>query len=172
MNLVPRGGQLSIYGNIVNVPSDENSTVHDPLRPINESQTIPIKLGRWLGYKQPYQCHNDNPKKVLDADTSELFETERIKVQDAWVDGITWQSSTCEEWGEFVQNPNTSSAVLQTIEIVKNLFSQLMFIIQAEKKILMMVGVKLMKVLQEWQIHYCRNQIVTDNMLPNVHVHC
>ena len=114
---------MSIYGNIVNVPSDENSTVHGPLRPINESKTIPIKLRRHLSYKQHYQFHNDNPKKVLDAakyhiDTCELFETERIKVQNAWVDGITSQSSTCEEWSEFVQNPNTSSADVQTNEIV------------------------------------------------------
>ena len=39
-----RGGQLSIQGNIVNVPSDVNSTVHSLPRPIYESQTIPIKL--------------------------------------------------------------------------------------------------------------------------------
>ena len=37
---------------IVNVPCVENATVDGPLRPINESQTIPIKLGRWLGYKR------------------------------------------------------------------------------------------------------------------------
>ena len=43
---------MSIYGNIVNVPSDENGAVHGPLRPINKSQTIPIKLGRWHGYKR------------------------------------------------------------------------------------------------------------------------
>jgi len=41
---LPRGGQLSIHGNIVNVPSDVNSTVHSLPRPIYESQTIPIKL--------------------------------------------------------------------------------------------------------------------------------
>ena len=82
-------------------------------------------------------------------DTSELFETERIKVQNAWVDGITSQSSICEEWSEFVQNANTSSADVQTNEIVKTIFSHLMFIIQIEKKIIMTVGVKLMNVLQE-----------------------
>lgn len=39
-----RGGQLSIHGNIVNVPSDVNSTVHCLPRSLSESQTIPIKL--------------------------------------------------------------------------------------------------------------------------------
>ena len=53
-----------------------------------------------------------------------------------------------------------TSADVQTKEIVKTIFSQLMFIIQTEKKIIMMVGVKLMNVLQEWQIHYCRNQML------------
>ena len=41
---LPRGGQLSIHGNVVNVPADVNSTVSVLPRPINESQTIPIKL--------------------------------------------------------------------------------------------------------------------------------
>ena len=122
---LPRGGQLSIHGNIVNVPSDVNSTVHCLPRPISESQTIPIKLKRRLGYKHHYQFQNVKPKKVLDAanylvDTSELFKTEGIKVQNTWIDGISSQSSTHEEWSEFVENPNTCSADVQTNEIVTN----------------------------------------------------
>ena len=46
-----RGGQLSIHGNIVNVPKDINSTIQCLPRPIDESQTIPIKLRRRLSYK-------------------------------------------------------------------------------------------------------------------------
>ena len=41
---LPRGGQLSIHGNVVNVPADVNSTVSILPQPISESQTIPIKL--------------------------------------------------------------------------------------------------------------------------------
>ena len=41
---LPRGGQLSIHGNVVNVPADVNSIVNTLPQPINESQTIPIKL--------------------------------------------------------------------------------------------------------------------------------
>ena len=40
----PRGRQLSIHGNAVNVPADVNSVVNTLLKPINESQTIAIKL--------------------------------------------------------------------------------------------------------------------------------
>lgn len=59
---LPRGGQLSIHGNVVNVPSDVNSTVHTLPRLISESQTIPIKLKR-LSYKHHYQLQNVRPKK-------------------------------------------------------------------------------------------------------------
>ena len=47
---LPSGGQLSIHGSVVNVPANVNSTVNVLPRPINESQTIPIKLKRRLGY--------------------------------------------------------------------------------------------------------------------------
>ena len=111
---LPRGGQLSIHENIVNVPSDVNLTVHCLPRPINESQTIPIKLKRRLIYKHHYQFQNVRPKKVLDAakylvDTSDLFKREGIEVQNAWLDNISLQSSAHEDWSEFVENSDTSS---------------------------------------------------------------
>ena len=97
------------------MPSDVNSTVYCLPRPFSQSEIIPIKRKRRLGYKYHYQFKNVRPKKLLDAakylvDTSELFRTEGIKVQNALVDGITSQSSTFEEWSEFVQNTNKSSA--------------------------------------------------------------
>ena len=36
---LPRGGQLSTHGNVVNVPADVNSVVNTLPKPINESQT-------------------------------------------------------------------------------------------------------------------------------------
>ena len=62
---------------------------------------------------------------------------------NARVDGITSQSSSHEEWIEFVQKPNTSSANGQSNEIVNTIFSLLMLIIQTEKDD---DGVKLMNV--------------------------
>ena len=55
---LPRGGQLSIHGNVVNVPADVNSTVNSLPRPLNELQTIPIKLKRRLTYKHHYLLEN------------------------------------------------------------------------------------------------------------------
>ena len=106
---LPRGGQLSIHGNIVNVPSDVNSTVHCRPRPLSESHTIPIKLKGHLSYKHHYQFQNVRPKRVLDAarylvDTSDLFKGEGIEVQNRWLNDIN--STNNEDWLEFIQNPS------------------------------------------------------------------
>lgn len=164
---LPRGGLLSIHGNIVNVPSDVNSNVHCLPRLMNESQPIPIKLKRSLSYAHHYQFQNVRPKKVLDAakylvDTSDLFKSEGIEVQNAWLDNTSLQSSTHEEWSGFFQNPDTSSGDLQTYEVVekmkfkiaKTVFPLLMLIIQRMKKVTVMAGVKLMNPLQGLQTHY------------------
>ena len=75
---LPRGGQLCIPGNVVNVPADVNSTVSTLPRSIDESQTIPMKLKGRLSCKHHYQFQNARPRKVLEAakylvKTSELF---------------------------------------------------------------------------------------------------
>ena len=83
------GGQLSIHGNVVNVPADVNSTVSSLPRSINESQAIPIKLKRRLSYKHHYQFWNVTPRKVLEVakylvKTSEIFQN--VEVQENWLD--------------------------------------------------------------------------------------
>lgn len=90
-------------------------------RPINESQTIPIKLSRRLSYKHHYQFQSVRPKKVLDAakypvDTSALFKSKGIEVQNTRLDDLALQSSTHEEWSEFVQNTATLGDHFQTHE--------------------------------------------------------
>ena len=101
---LPSGSQLSIHGNIVNVPADVNTTVSVLPRPINESQTIPIKLKRRLGYKHHYQFQNVRPSKVLDAAqylvrTSEMFKNEGIQVMDNYASNPV---NNDEEWSEFI----------------------------------------------------------------------
>ena len=119
-----RGGQLSIHGNVVNVPSDVNSTVHTLPRLINESQTIPIKLKRRLSHKHHYQFQNVQPKKVLEAakylvSTGELFKSEGIEVRDAWQNTVTTQVKENDEWDKLLNNVNIekdSEKDTQTIE--------------------------------------------------------
>ena len=139
---LPRGGQLSSHGNIVNVPSDVNSTVHCLPRRRSESQTIPIKLKRRLGYKHHYQFQNVRSKKVLDAakylvDTSELFKIEGIKEQNAWINGITLQPmKSGVSLFKTLIHPVLMCKLMKLSQIVKTIFAPLMFIIQTEKKTL------------------------------------
>ena len=90
---------------MVNVPADFNSTASVLPRPINESQTIPIKLKRRLSYKHHYQCQNVRPSKVLEAAqylvrTSELFKNEGIQVMDSYVPNQVDNNE--DEWSEFI----------------------------------------------------------------------
>ena len=107
---LPRGGQLSIHGNVVNVPADVNSIVNTLPRPTNESQTIPIKLKRKLSYKHHYLFQNVRPRKVLEAakylvETSELFQNEHIEVQENWLNNINSAPiSEHDDWEEFVNS--------------------------------------------------------------------
>lgn len=48
---LPRGGQLNLKGNIVNVPADVNTTVKLLTRMLDNTETIPVKLKRKLSYK-------------------------------------------------------------------------------------------------------------------------
>ena len=112
---LPSGGQLSIHGNVVNVPADVNSTVSVLPRPINESQTIPIKLKRRLGYKRHYQFQNIRLTKVLEAAqylvrNSEIFKNEGIQVMDNYISNTV---NNEDEWSEFITDDvtNTSKAL-------------------------------------------------------------
>lgn len=48
---LPRGGQLNLKGNIVNVPAAVNTTVKLLPRMLDNTETIPVKLKRNLSYK-------------------------------------------------------------------------------------------------------------------------
>ena len=99
---LPSGGQLSIHGNVVNVPADVTSTVSVLPRAISESQTIPIKLKRRLGFKHHYQFQTTRPRKGIEAaeylvHTSELFKNEGIKVGNDWLSTLS-NSGQCSEF--------------------------------------------------------------------------
>ena len=117
---LPSGGQLSIHGNVVNVPADVNLTVSVLPRPINESQTIPIKLKQRLGCKHHYQFQNVRPTKVLAAaqylvHNSEIFKDERIQVMDNHVSKTV---NDKDEWSEFISEDIKETS--QNVSSVKN----------------------------------------------------
>ena len=113
-----------------------NSIVNTLPRPINESQTIPIKLKRKLSYKHHYQFQNVRPGKVLEAakhlvKTSELFQNENIEFQDNWLDNINSAPINVinehDEWDAFVHscNINQINVYLLLRNIGKNLRTKL-----------------------------------------------
>lgn len=63
----PRGGQLKIYGNVVNVPADVNSTISVLPRLPHGIGTISVNLKRRLQYKGSALSLNVRPHKVLQA---------------------------------------------------------------------------------------------------------
>ena len=63
----PRGGQVKINGNIVNVPADVINTVNMLPRSPNETSTIKVNLKRRLQYKSSALSLNVRPNKVAEA---------------------------------------------------------------------------------------------------------
>ena len=115
---LPRGGQLCIPGNVVNVPADVNSTASTLPRSIDESQTIPIKLKGRLDCKHHYQFQNVRPRKLLEAakylvKTSELFQNDHTKVQENWLHnpdsrGNDILANQSDKWKELLTNSYSS----------------------------------------------------------------
>ena len=86
---LPRGGQLSIKGNIVNVPADVNNTVRVLPRNMDDSETIPLKFKRSLNFKGYISFERIRPEKILLAakwlvTNSSLFQNEGIIFDDHW----------------------------------------------------------------------------------------
>lgn len=86
----PRGGQLSISGNVVNVPADVTSTVKKLPRLLSEDETISLKFKRNLSFNHCVAFERIRPHKVFAAATwlvenSELFQQEGIQVNFDWL---------------------------------------------------------------------------------------
>ena len=62
-----KGGQRSIHGNVVCVPSEVEQTVNSLPRPDDESQLLRVKLKRRMCYKGHYQFQTLDMKKVITA---------------------------------------------------------------------------------------------------------
>ncbi|XP_052276203.1 uncharacterized protein LOC127875286 isoform X2 [Dreissena polymorpha] len=89
MRELPRGGQVSITGNVVNVPTDVNKTARILPRRQCDDECIPIKLKRRLGYKQHYLYEYVRPNKVIGAikwltEHSILYQQEGIIIDEEW----------------------------------------------------------------------------------------
>ena len=85
----PRGKQLKINGNVVNVPADVNSTVNMLPRLPDDTGTIKVQLKRRLQYNSLALSLNVRLHKVLQAaswlaSNSALYQEEGILVNQNW----------------------------------------------------------------------------------------
>ena len=64
---LPRGGQYSLKGNVINVPVDIQPTINCLPRPMDENFTVAIQLKKKLSYKKVDFKENVRPVRVLTA---------------------------------------------------------------------------------------------------------
>jgi len=86
----PRGRQLKIHGNIVNVPANVNDTVSILPRLQSQNCTIKINLKRKLQYKSSALSLIARPHKVFQVacwliENSELYKDEGIVLNNDWL---------------------------------------------------------------------------------------
>ena len=115
---LPRGGQYSLKGNVINVPVDIQPTVSCLPRPMDENFTVAIKLKKKLMYKKVDFKENVRPLKVLTAlqwllDNSDLYKKAGINVANNWFQEVT--ESSDENVREFLEksaeHPNSLNDV-------------------------------------------------------------
>ena len=102
------GGQFSLKGSVVNVPSDIEPTIHALPRLQNKSETIPVKLKRMNEFKHAVTTENVRPVAVMTAlqtllRTSQLYKDANITVDDKW------SVDNSEVSGEFSSNDQSVS---------------------------------------------------------------
>ena len=91
---LPRGGQYSLKGNVINVPVDIQPTINCLPRPMDEKFTVAIHLKKKLFYKKVDFKENVRPLRVLTAlhwlvNNSEFFKNSSITVNDSWFQEVT-----------------------------------------------------------------------------------
>ena len=88
------GGQFSLKGSVVNVPTDVEPTIRALPRLQNESETIPVKLKRMKELTHAVETENVRPVAVMTAlrtliNTSELYKEANISIDDNWTSNNT-----------------------------------------------------------------------------------
>lgn len=118
---LPRGGQLNLKGNVVNVPADVNATVKQLPRMLDDTETIPVKLKRKLSYKHSVAFEKIRPNKVLEAakwlvEHSDLFKNEGIEINNSWFE----DASRCIQSEEVEDNQNLVNDAPETQNLLQS----------------------------------------------------
>ncbi|KAJ8048677.1 ATP-dependent DNA helicase PIF1 [Holothuria leucospilota] len=109
MRELPRGGQFSIKGNVVNVPVDVMPTITALPRNLSETQTVPIKLKKRMMFQSSVYTENVRPLKVLSAikwllSNGPLYKELNIQLNETWLENVSNASSESEPMAEFIEN--------------------------------------------------------------------
>ena len=113
---LPRGRQLSVKGNVVNVPVDIQPVVEALPRPFNENVTVAVKLKKKMSFKSCAFSENVRPLRVLVAlhwlmKTSDLYKNANVHIDDDWIKSVT---EDCNEIiNEFVSSETSNLAKTQ-----------------------------------------------------------
>ena len=94
---LPRGGQYSLKGNVINVPVDIQPTINCLPRPMDDNFTVAIQLKKKLSYKKVDFKENVRPLRVLSAlnwlmNNSQLYKKSGIVVDESWFQEVTESS--------------------------------------------------------------------------------
>ena len=116
---LPRGGQYSLKGNVINVPVDIQPTVSCLPRPMDENFTVAIQLKKKITYKKVDFKENVRPLKVLTAlqwllNNSDLYKNSGINVANNWFQQVT--ESSDENVREFLEMSDEHSKSLNDTE--------------------------------------------------------
>ncbi|XP_071123192.1 uncharacterized protein [Mytilus edulis] len=90
---LPRGGQLSVKGNVVNVPIEVQPTINSLPHTLEKSGTISVKLKKKLEFKKCDFSENVRPFAVICAlhylmRTSDLYKSSGIEINEDWITEI------------------------------------------------------------------------------------
>ena len=110
----PRGRQLKITGNVVNVPVDICNTVNMPPRLPQDTGTIKVQLKRRLQYKSSALSLNVRPNKVMQAaawlvNTSELYQEQGITFDQHWLSYFDVTTPNSDNENTTVDQTNSTS---------------------------------------------------------------
>ncbi|KAJ8048375.1 hypothetical protein HOLleu_00659 [Holothuria leucospilota] len=118
---LPRGRQLSLKGNVVNVPADVSTTVRTLPRRMDETQTIPVKFKRKLSFKHSVQSQNIRPSKVINAavwlvNNSQLYRDEGVKIEQSWRENLKNVENDLKEFLDPVERDTSQTSGSNTGE--------------------------------------------------------
>ena len=117
----PRGKQLKINGNVVNVPADVINTVNLLPRLLEQSGTIKVQLKRRLQYKSAALSLNIRPHKVLQAanwlaSSSTLYQEQGIAFNPDWEINFDQSNEPNEQIGDMGEASDTQNLSKNSFE--------------------------------------------------------